>query len=269
MNALDIDKLQNYIEWIDCSPTHILKSVKAQGGWAKVFPSNQTFPEWASKIRNYFNVEPVRLKRLSDHDGARLAKKVQTFRVAPGARKLGTLGGLDKKELIAQLGALSGDVYVDNKGRFWYQMGAGGAIYHYKGTLSPGTLKAIKASTLGQEHVPIFKLISPDGTGGSCELCVHNWQLGGSPFDMLGTLQGVRRGRGKNTIGDVGQWVNIRGKVVNHEIYRGSYNYSETIKRGLGAHTFRDITPHKDSWGFYINPPMFSTLETRLMKIPG
>ena len=130
-------------------------------------------------------------------------------------------------------------------------MGAGGIIYHYQGKLDLGLLKALKEAAIGQESIPVFKLISPDGTGGSCELCVHNPQ----------------RPKGKKAIGEEGQSVTLRSEraifedtgnklnmIVEDPVFKGSYNYSETIQMGIDAHEHRDVKPHKTSKDFYIPP---------------
>ena len=136
-----------------------------------------------------------------------------------------------------------------------FQMQASAAIYHYKGTVVDWeSWKFMESGVLDQKHTPVFKLISPDGSGGSREICVHNFNT-----DVPGTS-------GKSEIGLIGRWVPIRTKVVLNEIYRGSYNDSETGVMGLSEHTYRDIDPHKAEFGYYKNPSKYSALTARVFS---
>jgi hypothetical protein len=196
--------LQNPEYWVGKTALQILQAVKGCGGWARVFPrTGKSFPNWASRVRNYFNERPERLRLLR-------------FRKADVANEFGA----------AALLALSGDVYEDECGRTSYEMSTGGTGYHYGEFGKPGVGKAVVTAILSQKVIPVFKLISPDGTGGSMELCIHNWQL---PTEVLGHYVGDY---GKRKIGAENEWVNVRTKVVISEEYRGSYNYSETTIHG-------------------------------------
>ena len=49
-------------------------------------------------------------------------------------------------------------------------------------------------------------------------------------------------------------------------MFKGSYNFSETVKMGLSAHNFRDVEPHphKPTRNFYVDPHRWSKLENRI-----
>jgi hypothetical protein len=86
---------------------------------------------------------------------------------------------------------------------------------------------------------PIFKLIAPDGTGGSREAIFRN------PHQIFTVVKKV------NFLADVTHL------TVTDPWYGGSYNYSETVKVGYSAHERRDVVPHNENPfnGIYINPP--------------
>jgi hypothetical protein len=227
---LSIEQLQSYDNWVGRSPQEIRGSVLHHKGWAKVFPRSRPFPLWASRVRNYFNETPTQLKllRVGERSRAKSREKID-------------LGSLLKQGGLIAVFAFSGDVYKDEAGRFWFEMSTIGTPYHYKGRgASDATwYKTWEAFVSRQKSTPVFKLTSPDRTGGSLELCVHNWQHHG----------------GKSEVGPEGKLVNIRTKVVINEIYKGSYNYSETGIVGLDEHEFRDVEPHREEYGFYVDPP--------------
>jgi hypothetical protein len=80
-----------------------------------------------------------------------------------------------KPDEIGTIKALSGAVYEDALGRsIWFQMSPGGAIYHFGEKIRWPTLRSIEATLDGQERAPVFKLVCPDGTGGSREVCIKN-----------------------------------------------------------------------------------------------
>ena len=117
------------------------------------------------------------------------------------------------------------------------------------------TVKAASSFLKSQAVIPVFKLVSPDGTGGSMEVCIHNWQRPIEKSFLEYTLGTPKPDSiGKRKIGRMNEWVNVRTKVVISEKYRGSYNYSETVIVGFGEHKYRDITPHKSHGGRYLNP---------------
>ncbi|MEO0822768.1 MAG: hypothetical protein AAF074_20365 [Pseudomonadota bacterium] len=227
---LKLADLRNQESWVGRTPEEIRKAVIAHGGWAVVFPRQGRFPIWASRVRNYFNARPTRLKRLGLAE-ARKAKAADRM----------TASDLYDVSLTAFL-SLTGTVYRDDEARNWYEMVPVGTIYHFKDKgWDNTTYKKVKYLAEYQKDTPVFKLVSPDGTGGSKEVCIHNWQHGSS----------------KGKIGPVGQWVNVDTKTVINEIYRGSYNYSETCVVGLPDHEFRDVDPHITKYGFYKNPTRY------------
>ena len=239
MNSKD---LKNYSNWIGKSPAFIISCVKSAGGWGSVFPSNEEFPVWASRVRNYFNVTPLRLKRLSRSAGNFYQQCYERFDITT--------------DIPAAL-ALSDDVYIDNNAFVWFEMSAGGTVYHYKDSISPGKLKALKATYQGQKHVPVFKLVSPDVSGGSREVCIKNYQSNFSIITALNFTTPLTSG--ESSIGNVGEWTYVSGHIENNPIFQGTYNYSETIRRGFSAHEHRDVKPHSTMQGFYLNPPDLSS----------
>lgn len=233
-------RLNDYGDWVGRCPLEIRRAVIARGGWSKVFPRGQDFPKWANRIRNYFNLKPKKLK---------LIKSLSREWILASRE---VAGGPNILQDFKSAAALSGDLYIDEFGRHWFEMRATGAIYHYKGKVD--LYKKVAATLWRQEHCPVFKLISPDGTGGSCEICLHNWQL----------FENLRHGfGGKSRIGKEGQWINVRGKHVVEAKYQGSYNYSEIVLKGDGAHNFMDVNPHKKMTEAYVDPPLFQKIESR------
>ena len=252
--SMKIEELQDYNSWIGNSPERIKSEVIAKGGWAIVFPAAEAFPLWASRVRNYFNECPQQLKLLSKGEGRRAALAALNFKI------------LDvSTDAFYAKQALSGDVYHDRSGQKWFEMSTAGAGYHFEDRNwieSQGKVaKALKGKVTPQSQIPVFKLISPDLTGGSLELCIHNPQVYNSVWQALNPFTGGTGG--KSTIGSVGKWVDLHGEVVNHEIYKGSYNYSETVRSGMAAHERMDITPHRSTFSFYLNPPRGSSMSTR------
>lgn len=230
---MNLSELQDYGNWVGESAKTILRAVIKNGGWELVFPL--MVEPWASRVRNFFNLTPNYLTRLDFPSSFRLIKRHHK-----------------NHEGLARF-ALSGDVYEDETGRIWFEMHTAGAAYHYEGDVDWNKAKGV---VLPQAFIPVFKLVSPDGTGGSCEVCIHNWQN----YKALGFK------KGKRYIGKIGQRVSIRSKVVINSVYQGSYNYSETIVKGRTAHELRDVIPHKEDEGFYINPPRYSALEKRIFR---
>jgi len=215
---MDIGQLRVYKNWIGKTPIQIRKFVIDAGGWGEVFPKSEELPVWAHRIRNFFNQTPGALKRLPG-----------SYR--PKGYRLGIT-----------MVTLTGDAYLDPDGIVWYQMSPAGTVYHYPGKVN--FLKKGNAAGSLQAQIPVFKFISPDGTDGSLELIVHNWRsyyIPGTPFDF-----------GENTLGKVNEWTDITYRTEFAKAYEGSYNYSETVIAGFGAHEHRDIRPHEKYGGFYI-----------------
>lgn len=246
MGLLYASELQDSREWVDQNAQDILDSVKKAGGWAKVFPKG--VPTWLHKLRNYFNVEPVSL---------RLVDKVPTDHAMHEIRSYCQIDGL-----ITQF-ALTGDVYFDEEAETWYQMGAGGTIYHWGGGVTWEPVDAFHTQFFrGQTGIPVFKLICPDGTGGSKETIITNPKVrkvfvGGSVFGLEYEMQGT------TTIGAKNKGVLVIDRVVTNMGEQGSYNFSETSVVGLDDHKKNDVTPHKKD-GQYIDPPdRFEPLKDR------
>ena len=160
--SMNLAELQNYQCWIGKTPHEVFFAAKMNGGWKNVFPTN--VPVWASKVRNYFNVLPTTLKRLPKANAKALLDRPQfmpflvrakndywanrTYQdykpkpwgydplpfkphpMAP-AKIPDRIMKMSQKEPIALERALSGDVYLDNLNRPWFQMAAGSTIYHW------------------------------------------------------------------------------------------------------------------------------------------
>jgi len=265
---MNIDELRNYSSWIGKPAQSVYVSALASGGWKVIFPHR--LPRWASKIRNYFNVVPTSLERL-DGDASKLALKhvqrfsflldchaVQTFNRNHRDYHLNPQGQLnpppfqvptgcpvtpDKEvvhtgliDSIAVNNALSGQVYKDESHRLWYQMSAGATIYHYGSEPKVPSIEAAYVEKIkGQDDTPVFKLVSPDNTGGSNEIILNNQH-------------------GSEVVGTVKQKVDVRKILVTNPSHQGSYNYSETVWAGFAAHELRDIKPHVAGPAFYVNP---------------
>ena len=270
-------QLRDYCNWIGVSAQQVYLDVLAAGGWKAVFPN--CLPRWASKVRNYFNVTPSTLEALSPDVAKRVRKQVQRFKFLLECHEVQTFnrnhrnyrpnpwGKLDPPpfkvpancpakaehdvvhtsaiDSIGVKSALEDEVYKDECNRMWYQMAAGSTIYHYGSTPKVAIAEAIYVDKIkGQDDTPVFKLISPDNTGGSHEIILKN-----AGYDIVAAPK---------------QKVNIRKLVVCHPIYQGSYNYSETAQMGLAAHELRDVKPHVASRFFYVNPvDPFAPLHSR------
>lgn len=242
-------RIHKFETWVGRSADDVKREATQFGGWSRIFPRTPSgFPNWASRIRNYFNAHPNKLRLLTDTEGDELIRQFE-FRRRDMAKKFGA-------EIPAVL-ALSQDVYEDDTGRYWFEMSTGGTGYHYPEYGEPGKLKAVKTAMRSQRIIPVFKLISPDGTGGSMEICIHNWQL---PKNVFGDTYGERK------IGPKSEWVDVRTKIVINEKYRGSYNYSDTIITGFPDHEYRDVLPHRRQVGHYINPDQWGPLSNRIFR---
>lgn len=295
---LDLEALRDYGKWIDQTTWDVYHSVIRVGGWQQVFPG--PLPVWASRIRQYFNLTPMSLKLLDEGDSNEYLKKAQkalpasarakayrrelqsrgmgiSFYAPGGSTKPGTplfkpepnvpIDGLSNQ--IATWMALTGDVYEDDLGRMiWFQMSPGGAIYHFKKKIQSPTREAISANLAGQEEAPVFKLICPDGTGGSREVCIAN------PFDVFRPLNS-RGGPtyspmvGHSTIGAVNEVVNVANRIEKDPVAQGSYNYAETIEKGLPAHQRLDVDTDPMLPAYYVVPPnQFQFSELFMRRFP-
>ncbi|QYO63408.1 hypothetical protein [Leptolyngbya sp. 7M] len=252
MDLLYSSELQDPVDWVGMNAKLILASVMKAGGWAKIFPDG--VPRWLHKLRNYFNVEPRSLRlvdrSIKDHWMSEI-------------RAHGKLSGIVGKR------TLTGDVYFDEEVEVWYQMGAGGSIYHWGRDVMVASLEAAFTHTFrGQARTPIFKLICPDGTGGSKETIIMNPQTNkiyvqtgtGWPGSRIPVMQG------REKIGEINRPELVVNRVVTKMKYQGSYNFSETAVVGLDEHKKRDVKPHEKD-PIYIDPPdRFAPLDKRVFS---
>jgi hypothetical protein len=259
MGLLYKSEIPDSTAWVGQNAQDILDSVKNAGGWAKVFPKK--VPDWLHKLRNYFNVEPKCLRLVDKNLTAHWMQEIRShgqmdkFPITPGR--------------IATRFSLSDDVYFDEEVEVWYQMSAGGSIYHWGD--KPGIfghlsgLDAVHTAVFRrQTGIPVFKLICPDGTGGSKETIITNpvlrvtRELGG---------QGVYDKKHRvSRIGSVNKVEIVIDRVVTNVEHQGSYNFAETSVKGLGKHETYDVEPHKDD-DVYIDPPdRFAPLKNRIFN---
>lgn len=255
---MDIVRLRDYRNWIGKTPGEILEYVKKikgkkenEKGWKLIFtkeafPDTPTgLPRWAHRVRNYFNREPTILELKAEGSHAYF----NLYKYDPKR------GGFQENM------ALSGDVYMDELLTPWFQMDPGGAIYHFKHPKNPKAEAALQGA-LGQINTPVFKLISPDDSGGSIETIVDNPIVTSVTSTVVGGIGSLVGGGvfGKqisklrsSTIGK-GEKVNITSRIIKVYDFQGSYNYAETIDAGYDSHVNFDVTPHvKDEKG-YLNP---------------
>jgi hypothetical protein len=247
-DMLDRKALGDYGNWIGQTPLDVYDSVIAVGGWQNVFPG--ALPIWASRIRQYFNINPMSLKLLDNDKGSVYRARAQKAIPAAFAKAYRSLSNWDPRvgDEIGTLKALSGEVYEDPRGRsIWFQMSPGAAIYHFPKLPSSPTREAIEANELGQARIPVFKLVSPDGTGGSRECVITN--------------------NGRAIVGAVNEEVNLAGRFIKDSVRQGSYNYAETVEKGLAAHQRLDVNTDPMRPGYFVEPPdlfLFSELYMRL-----
>ena len=232
-----VSDLRNYDYWVGKSARYIKDSVLCTvKGWETVFPRTGKFPAWASVVRNYFNETPTELASVGIRDATRLVQN------------------LSWHTMYSVQGTLHYPVvFVDRADRHWFLMLPVGAAYH-KGDGSPSGWEKFKGLFTTQNN-SIFKLVSPDGTGGSSELIVKN-------PDETRWLAGENRGdymRNKRSA-----WTSITNNIEFSSAIRGTYNYAETLVEGFNAHSFADVEPHTRSNGNYQFPTNFSSLESRI-----
>lgn len=248
MGLLYASELRDSTDWVMRNAQEILDSVRKAGGWHKVFPKG--VPNWLHKLRNYFNVEPVSL---------RLVDKTPTDHAMQEIRAYGKIDGIVSKY------ALTGDVYFDEEIETWYQMGAGGTIYHWGGKPTWAPADAFHTQFFrGQTRIPVFKLICPDGTGGSKETIITNPKI---RKVRVVAPQGVRdEMQGTSRIGATNKAVLVIDRVVTAMEHQGSYNFAETSVRGLDEHEKYDVDTHKKD-DVYIDPPdRFEPLKKRIFN---
>jgi hypothetical protein len=288
---MNLDELQKYEYWIPKTPHEIFFAAKAHGGWKNVFLAAKPFPVWASKVRNYFNILPTCLTRLPEKNARHLLDRTkllpflvrakndywanrtfQDYRPKPWgydpppfkphpqapAKIPDNIMKMSQKEAIAQQQALSGDVYLDNLNRPWFQMAAGSTIYHRGDHPESPTAEAIYQDVImRQDDTPVFKLVSPDDNGGSQEVIIFNAEIKDGPYNNR-----------SKAIGDVSKPIIVKAAIETDPILQGSYNYSETTTQGLAEHERRDVKPHVHNYFFYVNPPdPFSALSQRTFPV--
>jgi hypothetical protein len=245
-------ELSEFKYWIDRSAQSILDEVATlPKGWGSVFPRDEKFPLWASKIRNYFNLIPKTLKL--QPRGSNLAHNVNRIsRVIPHSSTgfLQHIATLSKNQIIAER-TFSGDYYRDNNNLLWFQMSPGSTVYHYKHFFG-NTSTAIANDALGQDSIPVFKLVQPDiSKCGSSEIILRNriprkerlqWHNDVNPYET-------------------------KPDLVTDVVLQGSYNYQDAAVVGKKAHEWADENSHRSNRGFYMNPPNpFSPLSQRFFR---
>src|SRR5262249_51982488 len=108
--------------------------------------------------------------------------------------------------------ALTGDVYFDEEVEVWYQMSPGGTIYHWGAEVKIEWLEAAYTQEVrGQTGIPVFKLVCPDGTGGSKETIISNPVL--QRVQVVGPMGMEWQIRRASKIGDTNQT-----KIVEHRV---------------------------------------------------
>lgn len=248
MDLLYKSELKDPSSWVLQNAQTILDSVKKFGGWAAVF--DKGVPTWLHKLRNYFNVEPKTLRLV---DASVTKHWMQTIQAN------GQLGG------IVGGRTLSGHVYFDQDVEVWYQMGPGGSIYHWGSDVKVSWLEAgITHAFRGQTGIPIFKLICPDGTGGSKETIVSNPKVNKVPIHLPHRV--IYEMQGSEKIGEVNDPIYVGNRLVTTMRHQGSYNFSETSVVGLDSHKTNDVKTHEKD-AVYIDPPdRFAPLKERIFN---
>lgn len=275
---MDLAALKDYRKWIDRSPYEVHAYVVQAGGWKLVFKDGGV-PRWASRVRNYFNATPQKLTRLGDKLSETLLKGVQKAIVAADCAQLkriyDQLPGADMgvkypgtelpkecpanpdpnarmsfTDTLGTRSALSGEVYRDESRRLWYQMDPGAAVYHYgEKPWWPGGAAVWASVFEGQRQVPVFKLVSPDDTGGSRECIITN------PQDVPFTAGRIVVKMGRSNIGAVDETVDVSHRIVTDPVQEGSYNYAETVAVGLTSHNRFDVDTDPMHPKFFVDPP--------------
>lgn len=260
---MNLKELQDYNNWIGKSPRQILDDVKNYG-WVSVFNDLVKFPKglpiWAHRVRNYFNLEPYFLTRLDEKES-----KIRLKRIAYSAniRDEGMFDAFKRSR------ALSDHVYLDETKTEWFQMSPGGTIYHFKDVTNQAK-EAVAQEVLGQSRTPIFKLVSPDSTGGSCETIIKNMvQVKSTAKRVADALMPLsqlpKTGPLDSSIGHVNAVSPVARLIVDIPKFQGSYNYAETVSRGFADHEKLDIEPHTDykKWDYDNPSDRHSKLESR------
>jgi hypothetical protein len=233
MAVMSLTELRDYNNWIGKTPDEVREAVKALVlGWESVFPTSKPhLPLWAHRVRNCFNgTPPAVLTRWGE-----VAAKEYTKRI---------MDKLNVNWKYQEHYALSGVVYHDESGRVWLQTSAISALYHIPdGLIVRGYAKA-KDAIWGQNSIPVFKLVSLDGTNGSRECIIKSIKLFSEGPDLYDPI-----------LTQPHTTVYVLRRLVTDIRYRGSYNYSETVIQGLVAHEYHDVDPHnRAAWGYLEGP---------------
>jgi hypothetical protein len=147
-------------------------------------------------------------------------------------------------------------------------MSPGGGVYHFGEKLRSPTIRAIGATHAGQKFAPVFKLVCPDGTGGSREVCIQN--MFDVPHIIRTRIDGdFTYSKGHTAIGAVNEQVNVANRIVKDSVSQGSYNYAETTAKGLPAHQRLDVNTDPMKSGYYVEPPdLFRFSELYMRRFP-
>lgn len=247
---MTIEQLRNYNHWIGKSPDFVRQSAIHRGGWTKVFPAagfDMKCFRWAHRVRNFFNDLPSALRRVRPISPlASWAFRWIPTKTIEMAKVVDVLVNTPVWEVpnipsrVKESMALDQRfVYRDPYGRIWIQMSAGATVYHWNsnGNSDPTERTAILATAIGQQNIPVFKLVSPDGTGGSREVILRN--------------------PGRLTLADYDELFQVLdSRLVTNIEHFGSYNYSETAVAGDQEHILRDVEPHTaDRYGYIFPTP--------------
>jgi len=227
--------LRSYRHWIGKTPHFILTQVRQVGGWGAVF--RDRLPAWASRVRNFFNDTPTTLSILPLRENLAARKLVRTNRFDVSTSKHPV-------------------IYRGNNTlpyNLWVTYRKEGSVLHYEWSGDHSDLtKSVMAFFTEKELIPVFKLVCPDGTGGSSEIVIHNWQLEldrSTPWNHNSGAGGGRAYRhGQKTVGGMkpgDKAISIRTKLVVTPEFRGSYNYGDAANAGFLAHDRMDMSPDK------------------------
>jgi hypothetical protein len=199
-------------------------------------------PKWAHRLRNFFNEQPKELLRV----GKAWAKS---------ARQQIVLQNLSATNIAAAAFADSGDVYsepewdgTNTHWKDWIEMSQAGSQYH-----SAEGHGVVVSAVIPHSMTGNFKLVRPDGTGGSSEVALHNWR------------HGITK-TGKRSKAEVGKWVNARTQAIVEDQYRGSYNFADTMDAGYEEHKRLDMIPDETYGTKYINEGRWAPIGKRVFK---
>src|SRR4051794_27870032 len=106
---MDLKALRDYGNWIGSTASQVYWSVKAVGGWQQVFPG--ALPRWASRVRQYFNLNPMTLTLLDLKDSKPYVGRAFTALDAAAAEVVRKLTNRDPRisDEMGTIKALSGD----------------------------------------------------------------------------------------------------------------------------------------------------------------